>query len=174
MKLPAAKRVAGMGLLMALALALSFLEGLVPAVAGLPPGVKLGLSNVVTMFCLFYMGTPFALVTVVLKAGFAFIIRGFTAGLLSFAGGLTALAVMVSLRFISKSRASLGFSSIMGAVTHNAGQLIAAYLLIGSGAVFYYAPVLLLAGLVMGAVTGTVCKTVLPYLKKLSTQGDAA
>jgi len=172
MKQPSAKTVASMGLLMALALTLSYLENLVPAVAGMPPGIKLGLSNVVTMFCLFFMGPPFALITVLLKAGFAFLLRGFTAGLLSFSGGLSAVAVMATLLIIGKKRTSAGFLSIMGAATHNMGQLVAAFFLLGSGAVFFYAPILLLGGIVMGAVTGAVCKIVLPHIARMSGIGS--
>ena len=44
------KQIAVMGMLTALSSALSFLEWLLPPVPGLPPGVKLGLANVVVMF----------------------------------------------------------------------------------------------------------------------------
>ncbi len=43
------KRLALMGLLFALAMALSFLESLLPALPMLPPGIRLGLSNIITM-----------------------------------------------------------------------------------------------------------------------------
>ena len=62
MKIPvggAARRAALLGLLSALALALSFLEGLLPP---LPvPGARLGLSNLVTMYALSALGLPSAL-----------------------------------------------------------------------------------------------------------------
>ena len=50
------KRLALMGLLFALAMALSFLESLLPALPMLPPGIRLGLSNIVTMYALFVLG----------------------------------------------------------------------------------------------------------------------
>ena len=49
------KRICFMGLMFAAAVTLSYLEGLV-SVPGLPPGVKLGLSNIVTMYCVFFLG----------------------------------------------------------------------------------------------------------------------
>jgi len=171
MKQPAAKTVAYMGILAAFALTLSYIESLFPAVAGMPPGIKLGLSNVVTMFCLFFVGTPFALVIVVLKAGFAFLIRGYTAGLLSFCGGAVALTAMVPLLLLTKKRASVGFLSIVGAVAHNMGQITAAFVLLGSGAVFFYTPILLLSGVAMGAVTGVVCRIVLPHIARFGGFG---
>ena len=45
-----AGRVAFTGLLAALAIALSFLEGLLPPLPMMPPGAKLGLSNLATMY----------------------------------------------------------------------------------------------------------------------------
>ena len=56
-----------MGLFFALALVLSALEGLLPPMPFLPPGVKLGLSNIVTMYCLLYLGAGSAYAVVVLK-----------------------------------------------------------------------------------------------------------
>ena len=52
----AARRVAVTGLLGALALALSFLEGLLPPVPVLPPGAKLGLSNIAVLYAVQCLG----------------------------------------------------------------------------------------------------------------------
>ena len=48
-----------MGLLFAVAVVLSYIEGMV-TIPGLPPGIKLGLSNIVTMYCVFFLGVPSA------------------------------------------------------------------------------------------------------------------
>ena len=45
-----------MGLLFAVAVVLSYIEGMV-TIPGLPPGIKLGLSNIVTMYCVFFSGS---------------------------------------------------------------------------------------------------------------------
>ena len=71
-----------MGLLLALAMALNLAESMVPPLPVLPPGVKLGLSNLVTVYCLFYLGSGEAWGIAVLKSGFVFLTRGVTAGLL--------------------------------------------------------------------------------------------
>ena len=49
------RRVALMGLFFSLSLCFSLLESMV-TIPGLPPGIKLGLSNLVTMYCLFFLG----------------------------------------------------------------------------------------------------------------------
>ena len=81
------------GLLFALAMALSFIEGTL-VIPGLLPGMKLGLANIVVMYALFFMGPKQALVLDVLKAFFVFLVSGWTAGFLSLCGGLLSLLVM--------------------------------------------------------------------------------
>ena len=61
------RRVALMGLLFALSVVLSFLEGTLTPLLGLPPGVKLGLANVVVMYALFFLGRGSAFTLVLLK-----------------------------------------------------------------------------------------------------------
>lgn len=51
-----AYRIALIGLMLSLALVLSLFESMLPALPFLPVGVKLGLSNIVTMYCLFFLG----------------------------------------------------------------------------------------------------------------------
>ena len=57
------------GLLFALAMALSFIEGTL-VIPGLAPGMKLGLANIVVMYALFFMGARQALYLDLLKALF--------------------------------------------------------------------------------------------------------
>ena len=62
------RRIALSGLLFALAMALSFIEGTL-TIPGLLPGMKLGLANIVVMYALFFMGPRQALVLDVLFPG---------------------------------------------------------------------------------------------------------
>ena len=107
--------VALLGLLAALALALSFLEGLLPA---LPvPGAKLGLSNIVTMYALTALSLPAALGITAVKAVFA-LLRGGSAFLMSAAGGLLSTLVMaLCLRLFRGKMGDIGIG-IAGAVAH--------------------------------------------------------
>ena len=90
-----ARLVAFTGMLFALAMVLAWLESLLAPVLGLPPGVKPGLANVVVMYALFFASPWQALLLVLLKAGFGLLTRGGVAGLLSLAGGLLSLGVML-------------------------------------------------------------------------------
>ena len=153
-----ARKTALLGILCAQAIALSFLENLIPSLPFLPPGAKPGFSNIVTMFTVLTLGLPQAL--------FALMTRGATAFFMSLAGGvLSTLAMWAATKIKSDPFGLLG-ASIIAAVCHNAGQLAAAAVLTGTGAVLGYAPALLIFSLITGAVTGTVLHIVMPALEK--------
>lgn len=163
MKDSAARRVAFTGMLFALALALSWAEGLLTGVLGLPPGVKLGLANIVVMYALLFIGRGQALLLVGLKAGFALLTRGVMAGALSGAGGLCALLVMLPFALRGRRPAVL-LQSVAGALAHNAGQLLVVWLWFGDFSL-YYAPVLAVAAIVMGCLTAVLLRALLPALQ---------
>ncbi|MBR6512743.1 MAG: Gx transporter family protein [Clostridia bacterium] len=163
--------VALLGVLGAEALALSFLENFIPAIPGLPPGAKPGFANIVTMFTASTMGFLPALAITVIKSVFAFITRGATAGMMSFAGGLLSTIVMVLLLRLKKNPFGILGVSVASATAHNAGQLAVACIISGTPALILgYGPLLLLFAVITGSVTGVVLKIVLPALEKQSSK----
>jgi len=159
------RRLALMALFFALSLTFSLLESMV-VLPGLPPGVKLGLSNLVTMYCLFFLGQSSAYSLALLKSLFVFLTRGPIAAVLSLCGGLCSVTVMTASDSISRKGLSYTALSILGAVSHNIGQLIAARFIVSQFLIFYI-PVLLLSGVIMGVLTGTMFGHLIPYLKKI-------
>ena len=155
--------IAFMGLMLALALALSFLESMLPVLPFLPVGVKLGLSNIVVMYCLFFGGAKESISVCFLKSAFVMLMRGPVGGALSFAGGLLSVAIMALLKRVLGL--SNGILSIFGAVSHNIGQLVLASVILKSVYTFYYLPVMIVSGAVMGVITGVLLKLVMPYLQ---------
>lgn len=153
-------------ILCALALALSFLESLLPPIPFLPPGAKPGFSNIIIMFSAGSLGLPQTLMIVLIKGGFAFVTRGVTAGIMSLSGGiLSAAAMFVLLRYGNKIFGLMGIS-VISALFHNIGQLIAAAFITGTSSIIYYAPALAVFGMATGAVTGVIFKAVIPALDK--------
>jgi heptaprenyl diphosphate synthase len=165
MRQPKSGSIALAGLLGALALALSFLEGLLPPLPGMPPGARLGLSNLATMYAAGCLGLPWALAVAVVKAGFGFLTRGLTAGLMSLCGGLVSASLMWLA--LTKTSAGLAVTGVWGALGHNLAQLGVACVLT-SPAALAYGPFLLGYGLLTGLLTGTTLKLTLPPLQKLS------
>ena len=161
-----AHHVALSGLLFALAMALSFLEGSL-VIPGLLPGMKLGLANIVVMYALFFMGARQALILDVLKALFVFLVSGATAGFLSLCGGLLSLLVMWLLYDHCPVRPTWFILSVCGALAHNIGQLLGASVILSTAISLYYAPVMLVLGLVMGMLTSVTLRALLPALGRL-------
>ena len=152
-----------LGLLFALAIALSYLESMIPVVIPIAPGIKLGLSNIVTMFCLYSINPGAAIVIAVLKGGFAFLTRGTVAGILSLSGGLCSVFV---LWLSGKTKCSDGMKSVLGAVTHNMAQLFIETVLMKNTAVLTFLPVLILGGIVCGSVTAVLLRYLLPVISR--------
>lgn len=163
-----AGRVAVMGLLFALAMVLGFAESLLPVLPGLPPGVKLGLSNIVTMYTLFFLGAGPGFTMAALKALFALLTRGPVAGAMSLGGGLCSVLVMFGLRRLPRWQPSELLQSVCGAIFHNVGQLLVAGLVLKSAFVWYYLPVLTVSGVLMGCLTGLLLRVMTPYMNRLS------
>jgi heptaprenyl diphosphate synthase len=163
------QRLAFLALIFALSVVLAWVEHTLPTMPMLPPGVKLGLSNIVTMYCLFFLDRRAAFVVAVLKSGFVLLMRGATAFLLSLTGGLLSVVVMMLLLLPQNRKASYAVLSVFGAVAHNIGQIVMAAALLGSLTVLTYLPVLILSGFLMGNVTGILLRVTVPALEKLKS-----
>ena len=160
------RRMVLTGLFFACAVILSLIENTIP----LPvpaPGVKFGLSNIVVMYALFFLGKKEAILLAFLKSLFVFITRGAIAGFLSLFGGLFSVLVMISLIFVFKDKISYLVVSIVGSIFHNIGQLIAVSLIYTNFLWIAYLPVLLIAGVLAGLATSTLLKVFIPAFKKV-------
>ncbi|MDD6703111.1 MAG: Gx transporter family protein [Clostridiaceae bacterium] len=163
------RKIALTGIMCALALALSYLETLIPAYPGFPPGAKPGLSNIVTMFMAGSSGTPYAFFITIIKGLFAGVTRGFTAMLMSLSGGILSTAAACLLFRFAKNKLGYIGISIVCAVCHNIGQLAAACIISGTASlVVGYGPLLLIFAVVTGLLTGAILKAVMPTLAKIA------
>lgn len=156
-------KVAYFGVFTALALIFSYVETLIPINFGIP-GAKLGLANLVIVTVLYRARWQDAFLLSVIRIVLAgFIFGNLFAILYSLAGGLLSLAAMTMIK--QRGSFSVIGVSMAGGVTHNIGQLIVAMLVVETYQVGYYLPVLMISGLVTGALIGLVCKEVIRRLK---------
>lgn len=157
------KKVAFLGVFLALALIFSYIETWIPNVFGVP-GIKLGLANIVIIILLFRFGTKEAYgisVARVILAGFMF---GNLASILyGLAGAMLSLTVMLLLKKTGKFKVIT--VSAVGGICHNVGQLIVAILVLENYRISYYLPVLLISGLVTGILIGIVAQEVILRLR---------
>ncbi|MBR1736011.1 MAG: Gx transporter family protein [Firmicutes bacterium] len=157
-------------MLLSLIIVLSIFESMLPSFPFLPPGVKLGLSNTVIMYSLFFTTKKNALFLAVLKSLFSFMTIGFVAFALSLAGGIASIIIMILLTAVFKDKISLLILSIFGAIFHNIGQIITYMLLLGDTNILYYLSILIISGIIMGSITGTILKLILPAFNKIFRQ----
>lgn len=102
-----------------------------------------------------------------LKAFFVFLVSGWTAGFLSLCGGLLSLLVMWLLYYHCPLRPTWFILSVCGALAHNIGQLLGASVILSTAVSLYYAPIMLVLGLVMGMLTSVTLRAMLPALGRL-------
>ena len=158
------KKITLCGVLVALAMTLSYTERLIPLQILIPlPGIKLGLANIVTLIALYLLGTGSAYTILVLRCLLGAAFGGGISGLLfSLIGGILALTVMSVARKIPCF--SVYGVSILGAAAHNVGQITVAMLLMKSIYVGAYLPWLLVVALFTGLGTGTATAACLRML----------
>ena len=154
MKKMTTKKTAQLGVYIALAMILSYVESLIPISFGVP-GIKLGLTNVVTVIMMYTYGIPGALGVAVLRA----VLSGFMFGnafsiIYSVAGCVLSFIFMYILK--KTNHFAIISVSAAGGVMHNVGQLIVAANVVKTYSVIYYAPVLIIAGVFTGIIIGIV------------------
>ena len=152
-------KVAVFGVFTSLALILSYVELLIPINFGIP-GMKLGLANLLVVILL-YKGCPRdALLLSVIRILLSGLIFGNMFSIFySLGGGLLSLAVMVFLK--KTGQFTVAGISIGGGASHNVRQLLVAMFVVQTYQVGYYLPVLLIAGVITGAVIGILSAEVL-------------
>lgn len=171
------KKIAQLGLFLALALILAYVESLIPFSFGIP-GIKLGLPNLIVVMLLcqsvnertdavsderYRFGAKEAILINLLRivlSGFLF--SNLYTILYSIAGAAFSIVAML---FGRRCRCfSVVGVSVLGGVFHNIGQILVAMFVVETVYVGYYVPVLIAAGTVTGALLGVVAMEFLPYI----------
>lgn len=154
-----ARKLTALALLSAIALSIFVIELQIPPILPLP-GVKLGLSNIVTVFTVFAMGPVEGICVLFVRVFLGAIFAGnFATIAYSAAGGACAILITILLRRILKKE-QLWVAGCMGAMAHSVGQMITAVLISGTPSIIIYLPALLVCSIVTGAFTG-LCAQIL-------------
>ena len=147
------KKMVVLGLYATLSLAIYAAESALPPLAPLP-GFKLGLANIITLILLRrYTARDAALVLSVRILLSAMLFGQLLSLLYSLAGGVLSLLVMCAVNRLLQKRL-LPLTGAMGGLSHNAGQLFAAFLVTSTSGVLAYLPLLIPAGILTGLFTG--------------------
>ncbi len=140
-------------LITALALILSYIESLIPLNFGIP-GAKIGLANAASVFVLWLMGAKYAFVVSVLRILLSSLLFGTPVSFIyAISGGILSLLAMILLKKLKFNMISV---SAIGGVIHNIAQLIVALIVLETPKLIYYAPVLIIVGLIAGIFIGVL------------------
>lgn len=156
------QKIALRGLLVAVAMVLSWVEVHIPAFFAVP-GIKLGLTNLVVLAALYCLSERDAVLINLLRI----LLVGFTFGnmfslLYSIAGGLlSGLTMILMKRF---GRFDITAVSVAGGIMHNVGQILVAMVVLETRSLLYYLPVLWISGIAAGLVIGLLSKEVVRRL----------
>ena len=159
------KRIAFLGLFVALAFVLSYIEFMLPLNIGIP-GAKIGIANLAVMVTLYTVGEKNAIALSIIRV----ILVGLTFGnismmMYSLAGAALSLFAMLLARKIGKL--SMTGVSVLGGVFHNVGQIIVAMLVLETKSLLYYLPFLIIVGTITGIVIGIVSSLITARVKKV-------
>ena len=148
-----ARRLSWAALTLATAMLLSYVESLVPLTFALP-GMKLGLANVAIMFAFFRLDRVTALLVSLARVVLTSLLFGQASSFLfALFGALFSYFALLLLSLLGEKISRIGIS-VGSAAAHGVGQIVAAMLLYGMVSMISYLPVLLLAALPFGALSG--------------------
>ena len=157
-------------LLVAMALAVSLVERLIP-LPFVMPGAKLGLSNMVILVTLILFGFQRGLLVAVLKSVLLMMIIGFGPSFIySFSGAIFSTVMMwIAYKYFHKkwNVFSVIGVSIIGAVSHNFAQVSAAAYILKSLMLYTYFPFLTLIAIFTGYFVGLGSYNVASHLNKI-------
>lgn len=161
------RKIVFLSLLVSLGLALSIIESMIPLPIPLP-GMKLGLANIVGLITLVIFGYKEAFVVAILRTiAFALATGSFSGLVYSFSGAIfSTLAMTLVFKHLSNYFSLIGVS-IFGAIFHNAGQLLAASIIMENFKIFSYFPFMTILSLFTGYFVGLGSILITNNMKKI-------
>lgn len=152
------KKLTSLSMLLALSLIIFIVEAQLPPLAPVP-GIKMGLANIITLVTLVWYGRKEAFTLLMLRIILGSVFTGHLMSCLySMAGGLLCFLTMaVAIKPINK----IWVVSILGAISHNTGQIIAAVFMLSSWTILGYLPILTASAVITGAFTGVIAALLL-------------
>lgn len=158
------ERIVRISLFVALASVVHFFEQFI--IITPIPGFKLGLSNIIGVFILFYYGyKDYLSVTFIRVLLVSILFQGFGTGfLLSLSGAICATVSTLFLYFLT--RCSIFSCSAVGAIFHAVGQICIYVALTQTPYLFVYLPILALLSMISGFMLAILARMLIARLPK--------
>ncbi len=160
------KKLAVLGLLSAIALTIFMVENQIPPLVPLP-GIKLGLSNIVTVFAVFFLGAKEGVAVLAVRIFLGAVFAGnFSTILYSAAGGALAILATIGIKRILKP-SQIWVAGCLGAIAHSIGQMGVAVAVTGTTGLLAWLPIMILCSIVTGCFTGLCAQYLIKRGKEL-------
>ena len=155
-----------LALLSAVALIIFTVEAQIPSPIPIA-GIKLGLSNIITVFTVFALGAWEGMAVLAVRIVLGAIFSGnFSTIFYSAAGGALAILVTILLRKILDKK-QIWVAGCLGAIAHSIGQMVMAVVISGTPGLAIYLPVMICVSIVTGFFTGHCAQFLLNRRKDL-------
>ena len=159
------KQIAILGLLLAYAMILSYIESLFPFFGGVP-GMKLGLPNMVIVVLIYSYGWEKGIVINILRILLTGLLFGSLFGILfSTSGAVISFLAMLAVK--KTDIFDIRGVSICGGIAHNIAQLFVAAFIVKTSGIIFYLPLLLISGALTGFLNGMIAGMMLKYVKHM-------
>jgi len=156
------RKIVLLSLLTTIALTIFVIEAQIPPVVPFP-GIKPGLSNIITLVTLVWFGRKEAFIVLLLRIFLGNIFAGQAISFIySFTGGIFSYIIISALFAILKNQ--LWVLSVFGAVFHNIGQIAAAIIITGVREIAGYFMILMISAIITGAFTGLTAERLTKHI----------
>lgn len=147
------RKLTTMALLAAVALIIFIVEAQIPPIVPIP-GIKLGLSNIITVYAVWVLGAKEAVAILLVRIFLGAVFAGnFSTIFYSLGGGGAAILTTIGLKFVLREN-QLWVAGCIGAIAHSVGQMIVAVWISETPSLVIYLPVMILCSIVTGLFTG--------------------
>ena len=157
------RRLTTISIFISMSLTMFLLESLIPMPI-LPPGAKLGPSNIITIIALYILPSEVdTLLILTLRSILSAIFIGSPSILIfSLSGGLLSLAAMIIVK--RSERFSIIGVSAAGGFFHNVGQILVAVFVMSSWQIVNYLTVLGICGVFTGVIIGIISNEIVKHI----------
>lgn len=157
-----------LAIMLSFSLVLYYIENMLPPINLIAPGAKLGLSNIISLTCLYVFGFKEAFVILFMRI---FLSSTFYGGISTFmysiSGGILSIIAMGILKKLDLKSVSMIGISVVGALFFNIGQLLVASFMISNTKIFYYLPYMSFISIATGIFIGITSQFLTEHLKKI-------
>lgn len=151
--------------MISLSIVLSIVESAISVYFFTIPGMKLGLANIASIVVVYAIDRKSGLIVAYLRIFLVGLIYSglFTpANIISLSGGTLAIFTLIALK---GTKLSIYTVSVLSALTHMIGQIIAAIFVVSTPTLIYYLPYLIIISVPAGLITGYLAMKILRIFK---------